>query len=339
MRGRLAIAFLALVVVFGGGVVGYWLLGRGAWSVADCAYMVLTTITTVGYGEVVPVSQTPYGRTFTMGVVVAGVGVSLYFFSALTAFIIEGDLQEVLWRRRMQKRLDSLKNHFIVCGTGRTGRHVVDEIVDAKHDCVVVDRDSQALERLAQRHGERFIGVIGDATEDGVLREAGIERAAGIVTALHSDQDNLFVALSARQLNAKLRVVSRGIEDRAEGKLRRAGADVIVSPDQIGGKRMAQELMRPHIIGFLDLIVQDQEHRLDIEEILIEEASPLAGVKLADSRIRSVGNALVLAASEPGGKQTYNPAPEFVLSVGMRLLVLGERQALERLRLYVAGKR
>ncbi|MBI4955083.1 MAG: potassium channel protein [Myxococcales bacterium] len=337
VRNRLAYAFLALLFVFGAGVVGYWLMGAGEWSWLDCAYMVLTTITTVGYGEIVPVRQVPYGRAFTMGVVVAGVGVSLYFFSALTAFIIEGDLREALWRRKMQRRLDALEGHFVVCGAGRTGRHVIDEIVEAGRVVVVVERDQAELDRLAARHGERFIGVVGDATEDAVLREAGVERAAGIVTSLHSDQDNLFVSLSARQLNPTLRVVSRGIEDRAAGKLRQAGADVVVSPDQIGGKRMAQELMRPNIVGFLDLIVRDEEHRLDIEEITVPETSPLVGVKLAASRIREVSNALVLAATEPGGKQHYNPPPDFKLVAGMRLMVLGERHALERLQRHVAG--
>jgi voltage-gated potassium channel len=335
-RRRLVVAGLALVAVFLIGTAGYAYIGRGEWSLEDCAYMVLITITTVGYGEVLPVSATGEGRLFTMGLLVGGMGVSFYFLSALTAFIIEGDLREALWRRKMTKRLESLSGHYIVCGGGRTGAHVAEELIAAGHVTVIVDGDPDALLRLAKRFGDAIIVFQGDATEDAVLEEVGVERARGVVAALSRDQDNLFVALSARQLNAKLRIVSRGVEERAAGKLRQAGADVVVSPTHIGGRRMAHELLRPNVVGFLDLVAHNLERSFDIEEVLISDTSPLCGKKLAESRIREVSSALVLAVIS-GGEHHYNPAPDFTIEGGMILLAFGEREQLERLQKHAVG--
>ena len=334
VRSRLAFAGLSLFAVFVVGVFGYYLLSEGAWSLEDCAYMVLITVTTVGYEEVVPVADVEGARAFTMALLVLGMGVSFYFLSALTAFIIEGDLREALWRRRMARELNEMDRHYIVCGAGRTGRYVADELVAAGQRIVVIERDSARLERLHKRHGDAVIGVIGDATDDGVLRDAGVDRALGLVSALHLDQDNLYVALSARQLNESLRIISRGNAERAESKLLRAGADAVISPPNIGGRRMAQELLRPNVVGFLDIIAHHTEKNLDIEQIAIEQESPLAGRTLAKSKIREVSSALVLAIIEDE-QYTYNPPPDFQLESGMAMVVLGEREQLDRLLRYL----
>ena len=327
VRRRLALAGLSLFIVFVLGTGGYFAIGGGDWSLEDCAYMVLITITSVGYGEVLPLADSHSGRIFTMLLLLAGMGVSFYFLSALTAFIIEGDLREALWRRRMHRVLAQFENHFIVCGAGRTGLHVVGELLQSGSDVVVIERDAQSLEALNRLHGDAVLGIVGDATDDLVLRDAGVERARGLVAALHADQDNLYVALSARQLNEGLRIVSRANTDRATPKLKQAGADAIVSPTHIGGRRMAHELLRPTVVGFLDIIARDMRRNLDIEEIVIPERSPVAARTLARSKIRQESNALVLAVKDSNGDSTYNPTPDFELRAGMTLVVLGRARS------------
>lgn len=337
VRGRLAFAGLSLVIVCGIGTAGYYAIGGGTWSLEDCLYMVLITITSVGYGEVLPVAETEGARTFTMALLVGGMGVSFYFLSALTAFIIEGDLREALWRRRVTRRLFAMKDHYIVCGAGRTGRYVIDELIRAGRQVVIIERDARRFDAIRKEYGEDFIALEGDATDDGVLREAGVDRAAGLVTALQLDQDNLFVSLSARQLNPGLRIVSRANADRVTPKLKQAGADAIVSPTHIGGRRMAHELLRPNVVGFLDFMVRDKQRNLDIEEVPIPPESPVVGRTLAKSRIREKSSALVLAVLFDGDA-TYNPRPDFELNEGMTMLCMGEREQLDRLVRYVKGE-
>ncbi|MBI4705167.1 MAG: potassium channel protein [Deltaproteobacteria bacterium] len=337
-RYRLLWAGAALVVVVLAGTAGYWLIGQGRWPIEDCAYIVFITITTVGYGEILPLGQSPHGRLFTMGLLAAGMGVSLYFLSSLTAFIVEGDLREAIWRRRMQSRLAKLKGHFIVCGTGRTGRCVVEELVRAGRDVVVIDADEEALDRLVGHFGDRVLAIRGDSTEEAVLYEAGVEQAAGLVAALALDRENLFICLTARGMNPSLRIVSRGVEDRAEAKLKQAGADVVICPTTIGGRRMAHDLLRPNVVGFLDLVGLDEQRKLTLEEVAIGAHSPLVGLKLVNSRIREVSNALVLGVVEAAGRRpSYNPPVDFEFAAGMTLIVLGESDAIERLTRYVQG--
>ena len=336
VRRRLAYAGISLVAVFVAGTSGYWLLGHGRWSFEDCAYMVLITITTVGYAEVLPLSQTPHARELTMAVMLSGMGVSFYFLSSLTAFIIEGDLREALWRRRMHKRLESLKGHYVVCGAGRTGSTVIEELLRETREVVVIEKSAETFEQLTRTHGDAFIGVVGDATDDGVLEEARVGVAAGLVTTLELDQDNLFVALSARQLRPDLRIISRASE-RAGDKLLKAGANAVINPTHIGGRRMAHELLRPNVVGFLDFMSRDLERNLGIKEVTVPPDSPLAGKKLSESKIREVSSALVLAVLR-GREQIYNPPPSFELAAGMTIIVLGELDQIERLTRYVRGQ-
>ncbi len=337
---RLAFSSGALATVIGFGVFGYWSLGNGTWSLFECLYMVLITITTVGYNETLPVSLTPNGRLFTLVLLVTGFGVVLYFFTTLATFILDGELGHTLWRRRMRKALDRLSDHYIICGAGETGRSVAEELLAEGRQVVVLERDAEHLDYLARRVGsDRFIGLMGDATEDELLIEAGLHRAKGIIATLHSDRDNLFVVVTARQLAGKsVRIVSRAIDDRARAKLERAGANAIVSPNHIGGRRMAHELLRPNVVGFIDLIVRDSDRTLSVEECLLPVHTPVHGRTLAKSGIRQVSQVLVLSVLLADGKRyEFNPAPDFVLESGMTLIVLGEPESIARLYAHVSG--
>ncbi len=334
VRRRLIFAGCSVLAVMAMGTFGYYLLGADAgWRLLDCLYMVLITVTTVGYTEVLDVRSVEYAELFTMLLLISGTGVSVYFLSAVTAFIIEGDLREAIWRRRVRGELHSASGHFIVCGAGETGSSVVEDLIASGSQVVVIENDPVRIDRLARRvGGQSFIALEGDATEDEVLHESGLERARGIVSTLHTDRDNLFVTVTARQLNPDMRIVSRAVDERAGQKLLRAGADAVVSPNQIGGKRMARELLHPGVVGFMDLMVRHPGQNLTVHEVTLPDDTPLDGMTLANSGIRTASGALVLSVLQPEGERyIFNPPPDLMLRPRMRLYVLGDQSAGERL--------
>ncbi len=334
---RLIFAGISMYLVCLAGTIAFWFLGEGAWTWGQCLYMVLITITTVGYGEVIPVSESTEGLIVTMIVMVGGLGVSFYFLSALTAFIIEGDLREVMWRRRMGKKISSLSGHYIVCGAGEVGHNVVTELFQAGREVVVIDYVEENLATLSRRLGGEVMSLVGDATEDEVLLACGIDRAAGVVAALKQDRDNLFVVVTAKQLKSELRVISRATNERSASKMRKAGADAVVCPNSIGGMRMASELLRPAVVGFIDLIVRDsQNNQLSVEEFLIPPNSPIEGRILSKSGIRQVSNSLVLSIVHEG-QQFFNPPPNLKLLSGMTIVALGDLDELSCLGRYING--
>ncbi len=231
---RLLGASIAFVMVLVFGTVGYLVLGFGA---LDAVYQTVTTVSTVGFREVEPLSAA--GQIFTMALIVVGVGTALYAFSVLIETLIEGRLNELLGRRRMEHSIASMHGHVIICGWGRVGRSIADELAEAGRDVVIVEADPSVLDGISHP------AKVGDATEDAVLREAGIERASALVAAVHLDADNSFITLSARALNPKLFIVARARSQGSVEKLRRAGADRVVNPQSIGGARMAAFVLRP----------------------------------------------------------------------------------------------
>lgn len=334
---RLILAGISMSLVCLVGTVAFWILGSGSWTWGQCLYMVLITITTVGYGEVIPVSETTEGLVLIMVVMVGGLGVSFYFLSALTAFIIEGDLREVIWRRRMGKKIEHLNGHYIVCGAGEVGHNVISELFQAKRQVVVIDCIEDNLAALNRRIGGEMMSLVGDATEDEVLLACGIDRALGIVTALKQDRDNLFVVVTAKQLNPEIRIISRATNERSASKMRQAGADAVVCPNTIGGLRMASELLRPAVVGFIDLIIRDsQSNQLSVEEVLIPSGSPVEDRRLSKSGIRQVSNSLVLSIMHEG-EQYFNPPPNLTLLAGMTIVALGDVDELECLARYING--
>jgi voltage-gated potassium channel len=348
LRERIVVASVALIAIFLMGTFGYYAMGRlylgkYAWDVGECAYMTVITITTVGFGELPHLGRVPGGRAFTVGVLLAGLGVAAYFVSALTTFFIEGEFTKARTRRRMTKALDQIHDHIIVCGVGTTGVHVVEELVWTKWPLVAIDRDPARLERLQELSIDILPTVQGDATEDEVLERAGIRRARGIVAALTDDKDNLFIVVSARELNPTLRIIAKGVDIAAGEKLKRAGADSVVNPAFIGGVRMVSEMIRPQVVEFLDLMLRDKDKNLRIEEVLVPPGSPLVGKPIMEAQIRRHTNLLVVAVREPpearerAGRFIYNPGPETLIAANMALIVLGETESVHKLRKSIAG--
>jgi len=236
-QGRPLVRTALLVgLVFSIGMVGFYVIGRPEAELVDAFYMTSITLTTIGYGEVIPV-ETTAAKLFTGVYAVIGFGMFVYLFSNITAFMVEGGLDRYLWERKMHRAIEKLKDHTVVCGAGNTGRHVIGELLETRRPFVVIDRDPEVVRALHQQLGVPFPAVIGDATDDDVLRAAGVPRASGLIACLSRDNDNLVVTLSARLLAPKLRIVARCIDEREQAKIRRAGADTVVSPNMIGGIR------------------------------------------------------------------------------------------------------
>jgi voltage-gated potassium channel len=329
----------ALAFVVATGTLGYHALGEGRWSYGDCAYMTIITLTTVGYSEVIDVENVEYARAFTMLLIVLGMGTVLTFASTVTAVFVEGDLQRAYRKTRMRNRIKKLENHYVVCGVGSTGRHVIEELILAGRDVVAIDLDREHLEHIEAEHPEHFAYVIGDATDDETLEAASMATATGIVAALASDKDNLYLVVSARQANPRARIVARGSDLRVLDKLRKAGADTVVSPNYIGGMRMVSELLRPHVVQFLDEMLRDRKSEMRIEEVSLPAGSPFAGKSLGEVDIRNEHDVGVLAVRDPAsGAYHYNPGSEFRLGERMTLVVLGSIKSVNQLRQRAEGR-
>ncbi len=312
---------LALVL---GGMVGFHLLEP--LSLFDSLYLTVLTLTTVGYGDVVP--QTVAGRTFAMVLVLSGVFTFFYAATAIIRTMVSGELAELLGKRHMERTLSQLGKHVIICGYGRMGRLVCREFSRQKMPFVIVEMSPEHLQDFQLPHG---IPLPGDATSDEVLKQAGIERARALVTVMASDADNLYTTMSARLLNAKLFIVARMEDVQSEQKLLRAGANRVVSPYQIGGTRVAQAVLRPTVVDFIELATRTEHIELQLEETRITPLSPLAGSRLADSHIRPDLKVIIVAIKKPNGTMVFNPPPETTIEAGDILVAIGHRENLIRL--------
>jgi len=312
------------------GALGYVLIE--GWAFFDALYMSVITLTTVGYLEVHPMSQA--GRSFTMAFLLGGVFTLFFMASEAVRAVVSGEVSSILGRQRMQKSLQELKEHFVVCGYGRMGQFVCREFSSLGLPFVVVEKSGALLRGFEMPHG---IPLDGDATQDAVLRQAGVERARGLVTAAASDADNVYITMSARFLNERLFIVARAEEEGAEQKLLRAGANKVVSPYAIGGQRVAQAVLRPNVMDFLELATRSAHLELQIEEVAVMQQSPLAGKSLDESRIRRDLGIIVVAIKKPTGAMSFNPDGAAVLDAGDLLITLGHRQQLDRLEQLAAG--
>lgn len=329
-KRRFGVIFAALFGILVIGTVGFHLIE--GWSFVDCLYMSVITLSTVGFGEPKPMGET--GRIFVMFYIVAGVSVVTYTVGTLTRMVIEGEVQQLLGRRRSMTKIRKLRDHYIICGFGRIGQMVAAEFERRPLPFVLIEKDENKVRRLPPDYPV----VVGDATEEEALLNAGVDRAKGLVTVLHSDAANLFVTLSAREMNPKLFIIARYEEERTKNKLLRAGADKVVSPYIIGGTRMAMAVLRPAVIDFIELATQSESLGLQMEEILVPPDSPLLGVKLSESGIRSSLEIIVVAVKKRSGHMEFNPSAHTTLEEGDRMIAIGEAGQLARLEDMVAGR-
>jgi voltage-gated potassium channel len=312
------------------GTVGYTLIE--GWSLFDALYMTVITLATVGFREVHDLSQE--GKLFTITLIICGVGVITYAAGSVIQFMVEGHLGQLVGRRKMAKQIDRLKGHYILCGYGRIGQMICKEFQARPVQFVVVEKNPQLCERLS-REGTLF--VQGNATDDDSLLAAGIERARGLITAVTSDTDNVYITLTARGLNPNLFILARAGEEGAEVKLMRAGASKVISPYTIGATRMAHAILRPSVVDFIELATTRENLALQIEEIDVAAASVLVGQTLVSSGVRQTMGIIIVAIKQPDGHMIFNPAPNTAIVAGSVLIILGERPAITRLEQIAQG--
>lgn len=334
---RVKIGVFALLGLTLAGTLGYmalgWYYGHDDWTFLRCLYMMVITITTIGYGDILAADRHTLSLVYTIMVSLVGMGASLYVISMATAFLVEGDLKNILWSRKMSKRISKLEDHFIVCGVGDTGVHAIQELVSTKRAFVAIDRDEEHIRRVQAQLGSEFPAVLGDATDDDTLLQAGVRRAAGLVAVLSEDRDNLFLTLTARQLNSRMRIVSKGIQLKTLGKLRQAGADSVVSPNVIGGMRMVSEMVRPATVTFLDTMLRDRGHNYRFEDLRVEPGSSAEGRTLDALDLNDRFHILAVALRGPtASTYDYCPRAEQALEAGTTLVVLGEPQDVQAAR-------
>lgn len=318
---RLGVALLGLVAVTVLGTVGYLVLG---FTLLEAVYQTVTTIATVGFREVRPL--TPAGMVFTIVLIVVGVGVVLYNLGIILEALTEGHLRQHLERRRMDKLIDSLHGHVIVCGYGRVGRAACEQLVASGLEVVVVDTDPRLAERCEMPY------LVGDVTDDAVLRRAGVERARALVVSLESDADTVYTTLSARAMRGDLVIVARARTTDSAGKMLMAGATHAVNPQRIGGRRLAVFALQPDVAEFLDVVVHEENLDFRIQQVRVEDGSPLDGRPLADLDLREHTGALVLALRPAAGLPLEpNPRPSTVVRADAVLIAMGTPEELDAL--------
>jgi voltage-gated potassium channel len=309
-------AILAAIVVIG--TVGYWFIGDRQYSFVDTLYMTVITITTVGFEEVVNLSGNPTGRIFTIFIAVSGIGIMAYIVTNLTALIVEGELTKSFRRRRMEKTAGSYRGHYIVCGLGRVGCHIANELHATRRPHVVVDINKDHIEKsLVSIQDEVFIE--GDATDGDTLLKAGIENAAGLFAVTEDDNQNLVLSLTAKQLNPRLKVVARCNDTKNVERTKRAGADAVVSPTAIGGMRMASEMLRPTVVSFLDVMLRDRERNLRVEEFLVPDS--FVGQPISALNLKRFSRSLLLAI-RTAKDWVYNPPESHVIDRNNILVIM-----------------
>lgn len=318
------IYILLSVVILAVGTAGYVLIE--GWPVLDGLYMTVITLATVGYGEIREISQT--GRIFTIALIFLGVGFYLYVVGNLIQFVVEGRIREVLGRRKLDKQISALKNHFIVCGYGRIGRVLSRYLIEKYLDVVVIERNE---DRIPVMNADGVLYIIGEATNEETLIRAGIRRARGLLTVLATDADNVFLVLTAKNHNPEIFTVARADQNSAKNTLYAAGADKVISPYDLGARRMAHAVLRPTVIHFLELAFSDEDTDIQIEEFPVDEKSSLVGVTLLDSNIRKELNLIIITIKRADGTMLFNPSATNHFRRGDTVIAVGENKNLMKL--------
>ncbi|MDE3081889.1 MAG: potassium channel protein [Acidobacteriota bacterium] len=324
-RVRIALGALGLVLIIG--TAGYLALG---FSLLDAIFQTVSTITTVGFSSPHPLGAGD--KAFTMILILGGVGTTLYAFSAVLELLVDGHMRSRVRRRRVEREIQHMNGHVIVCGWGRVGSEVARFLVNAGRDVVVVDRDPDRLGDVP------YATVLGDVTDDDVLRRAGIDRAATLVAALDTDADNLYLTVAGKSLRSDLQIIARARSQSSELKLTRAGADRVVNPQQLGGDRMASFVTQPHVVDFVDVVMHDGSLLFRLGETRLASESALAGKSLRSAHVRDETGALVLAIRRPDGSFVTNPTPEEALLAGDVLISVGTDDQLRALERFAAQR-
>lgn len=320
---RLLVTLLTLVVLVG--MAGFHFIEGWPWF--DSFYMVLTTFTTIGYGEVHPLSQV--GREFNSALIIVGVGVVFLIIGALTQALLEFEFNQVFGRKKMERDIARLTGHYIICGEGRVGRSVARELSRKPVPFVIIEGNEPKAERFKNPD---WLVVIGDATQESVLQQARIEHAAGLVAATTTDATNTYIVLTARSLNPNLKIIARASDEHAEKHLRTAGADLVISPYTFAGSRIAHAFLRPNVVDFLEVaMLQQEELGLEIGEMLVPEKSRYSGMTVRESKIRSEYDVIVLAIKRPDQALTFNPKSDDMIHAGDQIIVMGKGVNLRKL--------
>jgi voltage-gated potassium channel len=327
---RLLWGICVLLSIVAIGVIGYRVIE--GWPFFDALYMTIITITTVGFGEVHPLSAA--GKIFTIFLIIGGVGGALYILTTMVQYILEGQFGITMGRRRMKAKIAKLKGHFILCGYGRVGQEIARTFSDERASFVIIENNE---ERLAKAERDGYVCLLADATSDEVLKGAGIERARGLVAALGSDADNTYITLSARGLRPDLLIEARSSSEEAEVKLKRAGADRVISPHLIGGHRMAMLALRPAVVDFIDTVTYRPGRELQLENVDVAGGSSLVGQTMA--QVRQQDGITVLAMRKKSGKLLANPPGKETIEDGDRLIVIGTKKRLAALESIFEGKK
>lgn len=306
------------------GVTGYMMIE--GWNLLDALYMTVETLTTVGYNEVH--EMTRLGRIFTILLICIGVAFFLYVAGAVVQFMIEGRIRTILGRRRLDKKIDRLKNHHIICGYGRIGRILCNMLTRKPIDLVVIEKDQELIPIMDK---DKVLYLSGDATDEVDLLKAGIQRAKGLIAALATDTANVFLVLTARQLNPDLFIIARASQKESKSKLKAAGANRVESPYDMGAASMAQRIIRPTVTNFLDLAFAHRRKDIQMEEIPVNSSSNLVNVMLKDSGIRQQFNLIIIAIKKLDGNMLFNPSFEAVIEAGDTVIAVGQEGNLQKL--------
>jgi voltage-gated potassium channel len=321
---RILTPVTVLFVVYLVGVVGYKVIGGRGHSWLDALYMTTITLTTTGYREVIDITEHPSAMIFTIVLLLFGATAVVVTFSMITAYVVEGDLTAGFRRRRMQRRIDAMRAHTIVCGAGQTGSAVVRELVSTERPCVAIESSAERA-AVFERQFPDVPVLVGDCTDDEVLTQAGIGFASGVVVCTDDDKVALVTTVLARQMAPKARLVARALDEKAAQRLRQSGADATVSPGNIGGMRMASELLRPSVVTFLDQMLRDENRNLRIEEVRVEQGSAFDGTDVESLRLHEYGTGLLLLAMRSrDGSYLFNPPAATQVNGGCHLIVMGD---------------
>ncbi len=318
----LAIILTVGLIFFGTG--GYMFIE--GWAFDDALYMTIITMATVGYGEVHQVSDA--GRAFTMFLIVMGVGYFMYVVGLIVQFLVEDRIRVILGRRKLDMQIAKLKDHYIICGYGRIGRVLAHYLTERYLNVVIIEKNTDRQERMDE---DGVLYLIGEATDENLLIKAGIKEAKGLVTAVATDADNVFLTLIAKQLNPGLFIVARAIQNTAKRTLEAAGAEKVISPYDLGARRMAHAILRPTVIKFLELAFTDDDTDIQVEEIRVRPASRLLNVELKDSGIRQRLNLIILTIKKADGSMIFNPTADTRIEADDTLVVVGMAKSLKEL--------